>query len=35
MQVAYVGTLLQGAVQLWFQRENNVGTTSQDLDTTG
>ena len=25
MQVAYVGTLLQGAVQLWFQHENNVG----------
>ena len=25
MQVAYVGTLLQGAAQLWFQRENNVG----------
>ena len=25
MQVAYVGTLLQGAAQLWFQRENNAG----------
>ena len=25
MQVAYVGTLLQGATQLWFQRENNAG----------
>ena len=24
-QVAYVGTLLQGAAQLWFQRENNAG----------
>ena len=25
MQVAYVGTLMQGAAQLWFQRENNAG----------
>ena len=25
MQVAYVGTLLQGAAQLWFQCENNAG----------
>ena len=24
MQVAYVGTLLQGPAQLWFQRENNA-----------
>ena len=24
-QVAYVGTLLQGAAQLWFQREKNAG----------
>ena len=25
MQVAYVGTLLQGAAQLWFWHENNAG----------
>ena len=25
MQVAYIGTLLQGAAQLWFQLKNNAG----------